>query len=1000
MRSQVRYSLLALVAVAIVAVSAPAAQAAFGAEKFFAGNCLEAADCTAATLPAKLFTQAAGHPPIGVTDFTLNEFGLVGNGVKTIRTDLPPGISTNPQALPLCTLALFEANDHKPEPNHCDAKTIVGEQTIRVVTKGPPTVETAVLPTGTQYNLEPAPGVPLEFGIDIPLPAGPPFFGIHLHSLLEGGVSWHKEAEPEEEGIASGDYHEFFKIHVHKSISEGEAPLVSSHLVTKGDIGKGLLTNPSACIGPQTTHLWLEPYVGAPVHTSFPSPVGTENCTGLLAPPFAPELSLTASTTQSDQPNGITVDLNIPQQERPSPETEEFTTRTESADLLASTTTLPEGLTLNPAAAHGLEGCTPEQIAIGSANAVSCPQRSSVGTAVLDVPGLPPGSLTGNVFLGKPATGPITGPPYTIYLDMESARYGQAVRLKGSVMPDPTTGRVTTTFPDNPEAPFRNFKLKFTGGAFANLANPLACGAAKTEIALTPFTGTPTETPFSQFTVDSNGLGGGCSSTPPFAPAQSSSVEPAQGGAGSTFTLNLERADGQQYISKLRNVLPPGLVGIIPSVTQCGEPQASAGTCTSASQIGTVTVSAGAGSEPFNFPGKVYLTGPFEGAPYGLSIVVPSIAGPFNLGNVIARAKIEVDPHTAQVIATDNAVPSIVGGIPIRMKSLSISLNRQGFERNPTNCGVLATESTLTGSLGTTANVSTPFQAEGCSSLAFKPTFAESTSGKPSKANGASLVTTITQGAGQANFKSVLVTLPKQLPSRLTTLQKACLEATFAANPLSCPSASNVGTATAVTPVLPGKMTGPAYLVSHGGAAFPDLDIVLEGNGVRIILVGNTDIKKGITTTKFAATPDAPFSSFTLNLPTGPHSALAANGDLCKPTLVMPTTLTAQNGKQVKQNTKITPTGCGIRIVGQKVVGNTAYLTVKTFAAGRISGSGSGLSTARRTLNNATNAATLKVPLSRRGRGRHRPFRTRLRVGFVPKKRGAHSTASVVVRFR
>ena len=186
-------------------------------------------------------------------------------------------------------------------------------------------------------------------------------------------------------------------------------------------------------------------------------------------------------------------------------------------------------MTLNPAAAHGLEGCTPEQIAIGSANAVSCPQRSSVGTAVLDVPGLPPGSLTGNVFLGKPATGPITGPPYTIYLDMESARYGQAVRLKGSVMPDPTTGRVTTTFPDNPEGPFRNFKLKFTGGAFANLANPLACGAAKTEIALTPFTGTPTETPFSQFTVDSNGLGGGCSSTPPFAPAQSSSVEPAQG---------------------------------------------------------------------------------------------------------------------------------------------------------------------------------------------------------------------------------------------------------------------------------------------------------------------------------------------------------------------------------------------------------------------------------------------------------------------------------------
>jgi hypothetical protein len=999
MRSQVRYSLLALIAVAIVAVSAPAAQAAFGAEKFFAGNCLEATDCTEATLPAKLFTQAAGHPPIGVTDFTLNELGTAGNGARTIRTDLPPGIATNPQALPLCTLAAFELNSgpgaEKNEPSHCGKDTEVGEQKLRIVIPGP----TIIPLTGKQYNLEPAKGLPLEFGIDIDATA----LGLgHLHSFLEGGVSWHKEAEPEEEGIPSGDYHEFFKIKVPRSIEPntepgkespgGEAPLVSSRLVTNGNLGKGLLTNPSTCIGPQTTHLWLEPWAGAPVHTSFTNSVGTENCTGLLAPPFAPTLALTPSTTQSDQPSGITVDLNIPQQEKAS--------ETESSDLLASTTTLPEGLTLNPAAAHGLEGCTPEQIAIGSANKVSCPQRSSVGTAVLDVPGLPPGSLTGNVFLGKPATGPITGPPYTIYLDMESERYGQAVRLKGSVMPDPKTGRVTTTFPDNPEGPFRNFKLKFNGGAFANLANPLACGAAKTEIALTPFTGTPTQTPFSQFTVDSNGEGGGCPSTPPFSPAQSSSVEPAQGGAGSTFTLNLERADGQQYISKLRNVLPPGLVGIIPSVTQCGEPQASAGTCTSASQIGTVTVSAGAGSEPFNFPGKVYLTGPFEGAPYGLSIVVPSIAGPFNLGNVIARAKIEVDPHTAQVIATDNAVPSIVGGIPIRMKSLSITLSRQGFERNPTNCGVLATQSTLTGSLGTTANVSTPFQAEGCSSLAFKPTFAVSTSGKPSKANGASLVTTITQGAGQANFKSVLVTLPKQLPSRLTTLQKACLEATFAANPLSCPAGSNVGTATAVTPVLPGKMTGPAYLVSHGGAAFPDLDIVLEGNGVRIILVGNTDIKKGITTTSFAATPDAPFSSFTLNLPTGPHSALAANGNLCKPTLVMPTTMTAQNGKAVKQNTKITPTGCGVQIVGHKVVGKTAYVTVKTFAPGRISASGSGMSTARRTLNNATNAATLKISLSRRAQSRHRPFRTRVRVGFVPKKKGAHSTTSVVVRFR
>jgi hypothetical protein len=993
MRSQVRYSLLALVVGAILAVSAPAAQAAFEATGFESLTCKvnETSGCP------ELFKQAAGHPDFGITDFTFNGAWSEGNGIKVIRTDLPVGFSTNPQALPQCSLTEFEANDKKAEANKCEANTQAGTQEV-LISLGGLGLEKVV--GAAVYNLDPEPGLPLEFGIDIPIVK---LGGIHAHSLLKGFVSWHKEREATEEGIESGDYHEFFKLEASHPLSSGlEPPLLHSRLVfegNKGTTGKGfLLTTPTACPGPQTSHLRVESYAGTvlPPTSYVTTPSASEEKCGNV--PFELEkegFSLTPSSKRSDAPDGINAELKFPP-------VNAVSTQLENSDLKSSVVTLPEGLTLNPAAAHGLEACTPEELGVGTENeSVSCPSRSVIGSAVLTVPGLPPESLRGNIYLGEKAAGAITGPPYLIYVVTESKRYGQIVRIEGAVEPNPATGRLTATFAENPQGPFREFKLNFSGGPLANLANPLTCGAAVTNGVFTPFSPLSGSVPlFPEFAVDSNPAGGPCPSTPPFAPAQSSSVEPAQGGAGSTFTLNLERADGQQYISKLRNVLPPGLVGIIPSVTQCGEPQASAGTCTSASQIGTVTVSAGAGSEPFNFPGKVYLTGPFEGAPYGLSIVVPSIAGPFNLGNVIARAKIEVDPHTAQVIATDNAVPSIVGGIPIRMKSLSISLSRQGFERNPTNCGVLATESTLTGSLGTTANVSTPFQAEGCSSLAFKPTFAESTSGKPSKAKGASLVTTITQGAGQANFKSVLVTLPKQLPSRLTTLQKACPEATFAANPLSCPSASNVGTATAVTPVLPGKMTGPAYLVSHGGAAFPDLDIVLEGNGVRIILIGNTDIKKGITTTKFAATPDAPFSSFTLNLPTGPHSALAANGDLCKPTLVMPTTLTAQNGKQVKQNTKITPTGCGIRIVGHKVVGKTAYVTVKTFAPGRISGSGSGLSTARRTLNNATKAATLKIPLSRRGRSRHRPFRTRVRVGFVPKKKGAHSRTSVVVRFR
>ena len=355
-----------------------------------------------------------------------------------------------------------------------------------------------------------------------------------------------------------------------------------------------------------------------------------------------------------------------------------------------------------------------------------------------------------------------------------------------------------------------------------------------------------------------------------------------------------------------------------------------------------------------------------------------------------------VDPYTARGTAT-STLPTIVKGVPLRLRSISVNINKQGFLINPTNCGVLNTETTLSGftapglAAGATQSLSTPFQVGACGGLAFKPSFKAKTGAKTSKANGASLETTINIGAGQTNFKSVVVQLPKQLPSRLTTLQKACSEAVFAANPFKCPSGS----------ALPGKLQGPAILVSHGGAAFPDLDLVMEANGVRVILVGNTNITKGITTTTFASLPDVPVSSVTVNLPIGSHSAVTANGSVCINPLTMPTTLTGQNGFKVKQNTKVTIAGCPVRVAGQKVIGNTAYITVQTYSAGRISGSGSNLATVYRKLGKAEKTATLKVPLSRGGQRKGRPLKVRLRVGFVPKaKGGARSASSTTVLFR
>jgi hypothetical protein len=660
-------------------------------------------------------------------------------------------------------------------------------------------------------------------------------------------------------------------------------------------------------------------------------------------------------------------------------------------------------MTLNPSAAATLAACTPAQARIhSSVRGTDCPAASEIGTVDLEVPTLPPGSLKGKIYLGGPESGPITGPPYIVYLDAESDRYGVSVRIKGETFPNEETGRVTTVFSENPEQPFTTATLHFKGGEFAPIANPLVCGLATTDRAFEPYTGTGPYSPaLTPFIVDSNGAGGACAKPIVFAPSQATSSSNPHAGGHTNYTFNLERPSGQQYLSEVKTTLPPGLVGTIPAVKQCTEADANAGTCPADSLIGSASALAGAGPKPFTFlGGRVYLTGPYHGAPFGLSIVVPAVAGPFNLGNTVTRAKLDIDPTTARVIAS-SVLPRVHKGVALRLRNVSVSVNKPGFLYNPTSCDALATNSTLVGfvpgsSESSIATLSTPFRLDNCNALKFTPKFKAVTSGKTSKANGASLTTTVTPGVGQANIRSVKVQLPKALPSRLTTLQKACTEKQFAVDPMKCPSGSFVGGATVVTPTLPGKMTGPAILVSHGGAAFPDLDLVVQSNGVRVILTGNTDIKKGITTTTFASTPDVPVTSVTVNLPTGSHSALAANGNLCATKLVMPTTIVGQNGSVVKQNTRIAVSRCGVRIVGHKVVGNTAFLTVQTFGAGRVSGKGSGLATKFRRFSRAQRRATLKVPLSRRGRARHRPFKVRVRVGFVPKHHGTRSSAAFV----
>ena len=561
MRFPARVSLLALLAGAALAVSASPVLAApeFGVESFYAANC-KVPTCNKAATPekekeqaeAEVYTQAAGHPPFGVTDFKLNRveaapglFVPVKN-LKSLRIDVAPGVSTNPEAVTKCSVANFTSTEVEPvkhiflAPNCVETgaeNSVIGENKVTTVLEVAPGVFADVPLSGKVYNLEQPTGLSSYFGVALQVGAG-----LFVHTFIEGHVEW------------VSDYHDVFEIN---NIPPG---LLESRLIFNGNIGTGgFLSNPSECAGPgaPTTTGWHgESVEGATASSAYTVPIGTEGCDGLppfALAPFAPTFLLTPETTQSDQPDGVTTELVLPHDPNPA--------NLDSAQLKTASVVLPEGMTLSPSAAHGLEACTPAQIGIHTRAPVACPTGSKVAEATLNVPGLPPGSLLGNVYLGGPSSGPITGPPYTVYLDAESTRYGISVRLQGEVVPNETTGQLTVTFSENPQQPFSDLIMKFTPGALAPLANPLICGTATTNTSLSPFTGQPAVTPFSSFTVDNDGHGGACPSPLPFSLGQSTQNQPTTAGAQSTFTLNLARADGQQYLSQVSTTLPAGLVG-------------------------------------------------------------------------------------------------------------------------------------------------------------------------------------------------------------------------------------------------------------------------------------------------------------------------------------------------------------------------------------------------------------------------------------------------------
>lgn len=905
---------------------------------------------------------------------------------KDLNVKLPPGLIGNPTPFPQCSSALFARSE--PEgSNACPEDTAVGFANITVAE---PKFYGITVFNSPVFNLVPEHGEPARFGfliyggtpvyLDTSVRTGGDY-GVtvsvsdisQLAALLESEVTfWGVPGDQRHDGQRGWWC----------GVTEAAQSKLRPCQPLEEEHPEPLLVMPTSCTGPLVssveTDSWKEPGVMLSSAPSVPL-LGMDGCNKLG---FEPSISVTPDSQTGSTASGLAVDVHVPQDESLVP------TGLSEANVKNTTVALPEGLVLNPSAADGLQSCSLSEIGLENSLPATCPESAKVGTVTIHTPLLPE-PLTGAAYLASQDANPF-GALVALYVVVEDPTAGVLVKLAGEVHLT-ETGQIVSTFKNTPQLPFEDFELNFFGGDRAPLATPASCGSYTTHTSIEPWSGTQAVSPPSTFLITSGPDGSSCSSQLGFSPSLTGGTLNIQAGESTPFTTTMSRNDGEQPIQGVKLTMPEGLSGSLAGVTLCGEAQAYAGTCGAGSLIGHTIVSVGIGGDPFSVTGgQVYMTGPYKGAPFGLSIVEPAVAGPFNLGTVVVRAKVEIDPYTAQLTVTTDpsgpyAIPQILDGIPLQIRHVNVTIDRPGFTFNPTSCEKKTITGSIASSEGAAKSLAVPFQVANCATLAFKPAFTSSTSGKTSRADGASLHVKLTYPKAafgtQANIKSTRVELPKALPSRLTTLNHACTDVVFNQNPANCPAESRVGSARATTPILPVPLEGPAYFVSHGGAKFPELIVVLQGYGVTVYLQGETFISKsGITSSTFNAVPDVPVGTFELNLPEGKYSALAANKNLCQTNLVMPTTFKGQNGATLKQNTQVEVQGCPntLNVLTHKIKGRTLTLTVAVPQAGKLAATANGLID---THKNANRRGTLTLTLKQRHTGK---LTTNVLLRFTP----------------
>jgi hypothetical protein len=978
------------------------------------------------------FTVAGGHPYEATTSFSFPLYDTATGpvpveNVKDVFVELSPGFVGSAGAAPRCPLAGLQA----PFSPLCPPGSKIGE--LSLSTNGNP------LPPFGLYNMVPEYGFPAELAFKVTNNSVVTYPRLRSRSGQYGitaavpgvsrigvtGVSVTLFGVPSARNTVGGPQVPFLA---------GPADCLAGAPETKVivDSWESPATKLADGFPDLSDSRWKTSTASAPPVTGCDAP-------GLVSQ-FAPSLDVRPTpgvgSLQADAPSGYTTDLSFPQSNDPTDLTTTFDPAVPNAPALKDVVvTLPAGVSVSPSAADGLDGCSDlangpggDQVRLDSTISVSCPEASKIGSVVATSPLLPahdPDSdeitgaepVRGDVYLIRPHPGDLSPAgdqdgKIRLLIQVESERDGINAKLPGIVTADRATGRLTARFENSPQVPLKHVSLTFTAGDRAALVNPPSCITAKTTGVFTPWSrggtrvpdnvavpGTPDFTTGSVFDISWDGKGAGCPTTLPFSPGLNAGTADRQAGGSSPFTFDLTREDRQDVIDGLTAELPDGLLAAVKDVALCSDADANAGACPTDSRVGSATVAAGAGPNPFYLTGQpVSLTGPYKGAPYGLVIAAHAVAGPFDLGTVVVRQALQVDPDTTHVTVVSDPIPTIRDGVPFRIRRVHVTVDKPGFIRLPTSCGAKLITSTVHSLGGQTANLSVPFQASGCDQLPFAPKLSMKLTGAAQNKVGGhpGVEALVTQQTGEAGVKALTVTLPLSLA--LDPNNAASDDLCEFADGLKdqCPEKSVIGTMTAVSPLLKAPLSGKVFFVKglrtdpKSGRlikTLPTLLIELRGEiSVNLRATSSVPDGKHLTTT-FPAIPDAPLSSAFLKLNGGRKGILVVtdgHNDICyspqKPFLAA----LAQNGKRLDTTTTLTPE-CSLAVVSRRFTSSSVGVRVSGIGAGTVTVSGTGIKSTRRTITSAT-SATVTAKLTAKGKRMRRAKQdVRIKVSFTPK---------------